>query len=665
MELARTRKSMAAPYCAVGVLSKNWLVNCATLIARAQAAIPFAGVEWSRPIWEVSDAYRHRMRSYKADAPVQRLLFTQHSVRPRELGAALAGPFGDVVKSLVCMRHQQRGQSAVSHMVFIRATRYVYEALADRAHEIGELTGVHLDAAVAALFERERESSAYKVVGHIEEFADMLDRNGLCRQRLDWRYRRKVRPCFASDGRRKGDGGNVKRRGLLPDEHTIQAIGTLYQHIPRGLPSTDPASADRIIVLIATLMVCTGLRIGEVLTLPARPLSSAEDGSKLLRYARLKGRADDIAVEWTHKPLLSETEALVDEVLDELHMATQGARGLALRYHETGDLLADVQCASEIDSAVLPSVLGLKSRNVAQFLQCREIPVRLLHGRIQVSRTDLHKGLLRDHWTKPVIPGGHGTGLALHDALCVVYANQMHRGTKTTLTYAARPITDQNVSDFLGGREACASIFERHNIVKRDGGRIEIRSHGFRHFLNHLLDEGGAPDLVQTKWFGRKYAADTKAYQHMTAVERSAQVVSEVMGGRMRGAVPDIASALPADRAQTFLAARIHAVHDVGAGMCLHDFQMSPCPRHLQCTADCNDYVWREADIERIDELKRQAAVVSISLDTTRELANDGVMLPDWITHLRSKYVQLMTQLAPLGFGQTELERYIAGGGDG
>ncbi|MDR5884127.1 hypothetical protein QCE69_38220, partial [Caballeronia sp. LZ032] len=310
MELARTRKSMAAPYCVVGVLSKNWLVNRATLIARAQAANPFAGVEWKSPVWNVSDAYRHRMRSYKADAPVQRLLFTQHGVRPRELGAALAGAFGDVVKSFVCVRHQQRGQSAVSHMVFVRATRYVYEALADRAHEIGELTGDHLDAAVAALFERERESSAYKVVGHIEEFADMLDRNGLCRQRLDWRYRRKVRPCFASDGRRKGDGGNVKRRGLLPDEHTIQAIGTLYQRIPRGLPPTDPASADRIVVLIATLMVCTGLRIGEVLTLPARPLSSEEDGSKLLRYARLKGRADDIAVEWTHKPLLSETEGM-------------------------------------------------------------------------------------------------------------------------------------------------------------------------------------------------------------------------------------------------------------------------------------------------------------------------------------------------------------------
>ncbi|CAL8475326.1 Integrase (plasmid) [Caballeronia sp. S22] len=650
---------MAAPYCVVGALSKNWIVNEATLIAHAQAVIPFAGVEWKSVIWDVSEAYRHRMRGYKADKPVQRLLFTRHGAGPRKLGKALGGSFGDVVKALVCMRHRQRGQSAISHMVFVRATRYVYEALADRAYEISELSADHLDAAADALFERERESSAYKVIGHMEEFADMLDRNGLCRLRLDWRYRRKLRPRFSSDGRRPGNVGGIKPRERLPDERAIQAIGALYQSIPRGLPSTDPASADRIIVLVATLMVCTGLRIGEVLTLPARPLSSAQDGSKALRYARLKGRADDVAVEWTHKPLLGETETLVEEVLAEMHLATEGARSVSQRYNETQDLLADAQCPSEVNSAELVSVLGLRSTNVMQFLRCRDIPHRLVGGRVQVRRADLHKGLLQDHWTKPVIPGGAGSSLMLHEALCVVYANQMHRGTRTTLCYAARPITDQNVSDFLGGRGECASVFERHKMVMEGGGNIDIRSHGFRHFLNHLLDEGGAPDLVQTKWFGRKYPADTKAYQHMTAVERAAHVVSEVMGGRMKGVVADIAGTLPADRAKTFLAARIQAVHDVGPGMCLHDFQMSPCPRHLQCTADCNDYVWRDGDLERADELKRQAAVVSISLETTRELAHDGVMAPDWATHLQSKYVQLMTQLALLGFDQTELARYI------
>lgn len=191
METARRRKSMAAPRSAIVAPSENWLVNRAALIAEAQKNMPFSGVAWECAIWDVSDAYRHRTRGYNADRPVQRLLFTRHSFRPGEAGRAFEGPFGDVVKSLVCVRHRQRGQSAMNHMVFVRATRYVHEALADKGYEIGELSADNLDVAAAELFGRERESSAYKVVGYIEEFADMLDRNGLCRQRLDWRYRRK------------------------------------------------------------------------------------------------------------------------------------------------------------------------------------------------------------------------------------------------------------------------------------------------------------------------------------------------------------------------------------------------------------------------------------------------------------------------------------------
>ncbi|WP_244816430.1 integrase [Caballeronia sp. Lep1P3] len=665
METARRRKSMAAPRSAIVAPSENWLVNRAALIAEAQKNMPFSGVAWECAIWDVSDAYRHRTRGYNADRPVQRLLFTRHSFRPGEAGRAFEGPFGDVVKSLVCVRHRQRGQSAMNHMVFVRATRYVHEALADKGYEIGELSADNLDVAAAELFGRERESSAYKVVGYIEEFADMLDRNGLCRQRLDWRYRRKIRPRFLSDGRKPIDGESIAVRSRLPDEQAIQAIGALYRCVPRGAPPTDPTSADRILVLIATLMTCTGLRVGEALTLPERPVSVAKDGSKTLRYARLKGRADDVTVDWTHKPLLTETEKLVEEVLEELHSATQAARCVARRYHETGELLANGSCASEFDSAVLPSVLGLRSRNVAQFLQTRHIPYRRVGGLIRVHRADLLKGLTRDHWTKPAIWGAAGSGLALHEALCVVYTNQMHRGRKTTLTYAARPITYQNVSDFLSGRSGCASIFERHQMVNSDGTCIDIRSHGFRHFLNHLLDEGGTPELVQTKWFGRKHTADTKAYHHLTPVEQAAQVRKEIFGGHMKGAVVDTARALPADRAQMFVLARVHAVHDVGTGMCLHDFQMSPCPHHLRCTVDCDDYVWREADVERADELKRQAAVVRISLETAGKRAKEGLVAPDWFTHLQSRYEQLMGQLTTLGFTEADLVRYIEGGSNG
>jgi hypothetical protein len=143
------RKSMAAPTCAVGMPSANWVINRETLVSRARAAVPFPGVLWEDATWDVTRAYEHRTRGYKADAPAQRLLFTHHSRTPRIVGAPLSGSFGDVVKALVCLRHRQRGQLANSHMVFVRATRYVAEAMADRADDIGDLTADHLDVAAA------------------------------------------------------------------------------------------------------------------------------------------------------------------------------------------------------------------------------------------------------------------------------------------------------------------------------------------------------------------------------------------------------------------------------------------------------------------------------------------------------------------------------------
>jgi integrase len=658
----RKRKSMAAPACAVGALSDNWIVNRATLVSRAKSGVPFTGVSWDSPTWDVSEAYQHRTRGYKADRPAQRLLFTQHSRKPRALGAPLGGPFGDVVKSLVCLRHRQRGQSPGSHMVFVRATRYVFDALAERDHDIGELTGDHLDAAAAVLFERERESTAYKVVGHMEEFADALDRNGLCRIRLDWRCRRKSRPRSMTPDRIDTTAQGGRPQGRLPDEYAIRAIGDLYQRIPSGASPHDPVSADRMLILIATVMVCTGLRIGEMLTLAEKPISLAEDGSKSLRYARLKGRADDVAVEWVSKPLLTETEQVVEEALAELHEATEGARQVARSFHESGELLG-IPLEAEIGGTSLPAILGLHSKNVAQYLKARNIAYEVVAKRIRVNRDALLQGLLDDHWTSPMIPECSNGGLRLHEALCVAYTNQMHRGTRSTLTYAARPITDQNVRDFLTGRGVISSVFERHAIVGGHGGRINVRSHGFRHFLNHLLDEGGAPDLVQTKWFGRKHAADTKAYQHLTHAQKAAKVVEEVMGGQLSGAIVDIAKALPVEVAYTFLAARIHAVHDVGPGMCIHDFQMAPCPRHLQCAVSCDEYVWLHRDASRADELKRQAAVAYISLQNVRvQIEGQALVDPDWLKHLRIRYEQLMTQLATLDFNEADLVQYIEEG---
>lgn len=636
----------------------DWIENGRQLIGKAKALLPFGDVEWDASVWDVSAAYEHRTRGYKTNARGLRLPFTQHRKAAAGVGEPLPGAFADLVKALVCIRHQKRGQSMVSHSVFIRATRYVCDAIRGTGHQLGELRKDDLDRAATMVLRRERETSAYKVLGHMEEFADMLDRYRLSRVRLDWRCRRKARPRSLTPDRIGDPSPEVSDR--LPKEEAIRALGWLYQTIPRAESPDAAGAGDRILILIATIMACTGLRVGEMLTLPVNPIAIARDGSRNLRYARLKGRADDVMVEWHSKPLLSETVELVEAAVAELREATAGPRQVAIQASRRGTLMSRGALPKVLLRPDLRAVLGLNSLSIVPFLRARTIPFEIVDRRLRVDRDAFCKGIEADHWYGPMIPGSAGQGLKLHQALCVAYPNQFHRGTRTTLKYAARPVSDQNVTDFLTGRPGIRSAFERYGLAGEEGHALRVRSHGLRHFLNHLLDEGGAPDLVQTKWFGRRYEADTRAYQHLTAAQRAAQVVKEVLEDKLAGGIVEVAKALPLEVAQTFLAARIQAVHDVGPGLCVHDFQMSPCERHLQCTAKCDDYLWIKGEEARALELKRQAAVAYISLHTvTVRATSRSLMQSDWYRHLETRYGQLMKQLATIGFHRADLVRYV------
>lgn len=133
-----------------------------------------------------------------------------------------------------------------------------------------------------------------------------------------------------------------------------------------------------------------------------------------------------------------------------------------------------------------------------------------------------------------------------------------------------------------------------------------FNSHHFRHTLNTLLDEGGLSDLLQTEWFGRKNPRDTKAYQHTSREKRALMLREDIKNGHVGGQIVDKLKSIPITVQDAFLKARVNAVHDVGAGICVHNFVQTPCERHLQCSADCKDYVWVKDDKGRVDDLKRQ-----------------------------------------------------------
>lgn len=104
----------------------------------------------------------------------------------------------------------------------------------------------------------------------------------------------------------------------------------------------------------------------------------------------------------------------------------------------------------------------------------------------------------------------------------------------------------------------------------------------------------------------------------------------------------------------------INAVHDVGIGICIHDFVQTPCERHLQCSAECKDYIWRKDDPGRLADLKRQWAVTTVARETAKEdVESGGEESADWVVHNDKKLRVLEQQLKDAGVEPFDPHAYL------
>lgn len=189
----------------------------------------------------------------------------------------------------------------------------------------------------------------------------------------------------------------------------------------------------------------------------------------------------------------------------------------------------------------------------------------------------------------------------------------------------------------------------------------EFTTHDFRHTLNTMLDEGGLSDLLQTEWFGRSDPNDTKAYQHTSPEKKALMIREQLKNGEAKGILAEQIFNLPINIQDAVLAARVQAVHDVGTGLCIHNFSQLPCERHLQCSADCKDYVWIKDDKQRLDEQKRILAITVQAQETVHQQMQSTRIKKsvDWELHNKKKINVLTEQLQDNGVVEFDPKVYL------
>ncbi len=643
-------------------LEKDCSENFRSLCERAKMLKleGFEDVNWESSLWTIARGRLVKITGKNCKATTLNFQFA-----PKLGGAELTGVWLEVAKALFVLRFHRGNQTATSQRFFITAIGYVAFAGSEQSQGFFQLTPEHLDYACRLITSHYSDGVGYNLHKAVHEFAGYCDANRLCKTHLGYRFTGMKRPENVgglAHKRLDDPEASETKSSKLVEPAVFRILGQLYQRVPHD-------HKYRFYVLVLVLLACLGRRFSEIALLPYQKVECDNEGRFYIEYFPRKRSSGDTFTPRRRLFLPTKVVGIVRDVITELDQICAPARQTAAIMEKVKgpDLtfLADVSDDQKFNRHQLEAVgLPLKAISTAGwFSQNGYLGKEVLSSVSGVKRSQyfLTKEGITAYCEKdfspqfiaPVHVDQCGRHYFLKDLLLLKFVGFSTTGREKR--WIATFCTHSMMTTFLRSFETLAKEYTEYSM------EADFTTHHFRHTLNTLLDEGGLTDLLQTEWFGRKNPRDTKAYQHTSREKRALMLREDIKKGLVQGQVAEQLKYVPAQVQDAFLKARINAVHDVGTGMCVHNFAQTPCERHLQCSADCKDYVWVKNDDGRIEELKRQYAMTLIARETAEKQAKTDKPKKsvDWIAHNDKKFKVLSQQLIDNGISDFSPYQYL------
>jgi len=593
-----------------------------SLIAAARkklASDPEESLRFDAIVWDI------RALNDRSSNPANpRIYFTRHG----SLKDPLPPEFAAVVKSWIILeRHSSKNMARR-----VDAVRMLWEAILARRESAEGFQWESLcdeDLSQTELLMRTRwsDSTVYKQMISVIVFGGFLAARGIC-PALSYT----PQTPRAEDFNRHTIEGQEARRDRLPTSAALAALADVYRE-----HATEPR--DRLRILAVAILVVSGFRIGELLTLPCDcEVEETRSGKPRygLRYFREKcsGGEKLFAVRWL-TPIGAE---LARQAIREIRAITDPARARARVLEGCGHRvpMPGHHWAARMTTAEVRQALGHRNLSSAiprhrdrrgGFFRAHEVENYLRSIRVQHL------------WS---VDQRNGKFQRLSETLFIAFRNFFHP-QRSDCPLLVEPLAIAHLSDFLSGRPGVKSIFHRLNFREPDGSFCCITTHQFRHWLNYIADKGGLPIDLQTRWLGREHPRDTEAYRHATVDERLAWVKEGIRSAQLSGAKADVYFGLPLAERDVFLEAEIQAVHVTAFGLCLHDFAVTPCPYHLNCIRGCADYLRTKGNPrERLHLVQiQQATEMALAAAKKR-----GGIAQAWIIHCEETLAGVSRALA-------------------
>lgn len=560
----------------------------------------------------------------------------------------MLNPFGDFIKAVVRLRQESNPRQPEGLRVLVRSSRYLHETVLERSGDPCSLRTEDFVQAAQACRAREKETSRYRIGLWLEEIAGWLNKYAISKGRIDFSN---PFPRVTYDHTRIGKEHDERRAKKLPSPAAFDALGQISNLVE------EPSEVLRMRVI--EILVAGGFRINEGLTLPedceveeelsenGKPALDSEGNQRIrygLRYWPEKGGLPD--VKWIVSPMID----VVKRAVRDIRIHTASARKIAkwLERHP-GRACFDPendQGPSQVYSSYdLARILGMSQRSGGTQWAERQgiVPATIVNRVCYYYRADIEAALSPQEFPNRSLQ------MPLSAYLFVVPQNFCH-SRKPTNPSVVRLLTDQQISDFLSGRNSergtTRSVFDRYGFTEADGSPIKLTSHMFRHWLNTIFEQGGLGQHEIARWFGRKDIGQNAVYDHVTGMEKAEEVHRLMEGGKMRGPMAEIHEMLdPVDRA-AFRDTAIATAHTTDLGACATDWSLVPCPDHGSC-ARCSEHLIVKGDLKqkaRAEELLNEHEW--FLADAIREAEEDTYGASNYVAHNRSMVEGLRRILA-------------------
>lgn len=409
--------------------------------------------------------------------------------------------------------------------IFPNSIRRLGEILGDR--DVTTLCWKDFDLAARAMSEREPPLSAGTLASYAENlklFVEICNLRRLTETRIEWKN-----PFPAPI---KGS-----RERTIPPE-VLRAFG----EIRATILATDDNEPDRLLVHAITILLCTGMRVGELISLPKdcwHEGQGEDDEGRIIKGYWLgyspekRGLTENTFPRWIPTALVSLVKESVDGIIQITDPARENARALG-----EGWVNLSIDLNKQYDLREAAALLGFGSyKSVRNKLQDIGIATWEPRRKSSITGMQISEYVRFNSSIAPVMTDPFR--LDLKDALFVIPYNFFSRRYSFVMAGSARPMTPHQLQVALKSNGSAASLFQRFGKCDpRTGKPFSFSPHDPRHTLTNWQIKHGIDQVEVAAYFGRNVERPERsnsAYIHLTRDEAMELVDRALETGRFQG----------------------------------------------------------------------------------------------------------------------------------